>query len=146
MKPWVALIPGEVLVEEPDELLWRQVHPTWVTEDGVPTSQAFKPATADEDKPSVARSSVHTAGEAYRWHTETAKRKSVVTWGVAVGECVQETLRVVDDSNAEDAPPTRSPAHAYLDFRSHMKGEVKLASAALLAAALRRGQIYAPST
>ncbi|MDP9411694.1 MAG: hypothetical protein M3P70_14610 [Actinomycetota bacterium] len=144
MKPWADLIAGEMLVEEPDELLWRQVHPTWV-EDGIPTSQAFKPATADEDKPSVARSSVHTAEEAYRWHTETAERKSVGTWGVEVGECVIEArLRVVDDSRAQDAPPTRSPAHAYLDFRSHTKGEVKLAGAALLAAALRRGQVYAP--
>lgn len=145
MKALDPLLPGEVLVEDVAELLWRQVNPTWVSDAGVPTSQAFKPGTADEGKPSVARSSKQSAEEAHRWHTEVAKRPSAGTWAVAVGECTTADLRVVDDSAADGAPASRSPAHAYWDFRPLTKGELKKASAALLMAALRRGQVFRPS-
>lgn len=145
MRAWDELAAGEVLVQASDELLWRQVHPDWVTDDGVPTSQAFKPAQADVNKPSVARSQRQTAEDAYRWHTESAQLKSRGTWGVTAGECTAASLRVIDDSNAENAPAHRSPAHAYLDFRPHSKSERKIASASLLSSALRRGQVYPPT-
>lgn len=145
MKPLDELAPGEELVDDPDELLWRQVNPDWVSGDGIPTSQAFKPATADENKPSFARASVHTAEQAYVWHTQSAGLRSIGTWGVTVSECTSAQLRVVDDSRAADAPATRSPAHAYADFRPMSKSERKAAAASLLTAALRRQQIYRPA-
>lgn len=76
---------GEVPLDDSDELLYRQVHPSWV-QDGVPTSQAFGPTKKDEGKLSVDRGSLTTAKDSFRHHTGTLGLKSEGTWAIAVGE------------------------------------------------------------
>ena len=43
------LVPGEVELVDPSEVLRRQVHPTFM-DDGQPSSQAFVPTKKDEGK------------------------------------------------------------------------------------------------
>lgn len=96
-----------------DELLYRQVHPSWVR-DGRPTSQAFTPTKKDENQLSTARSTLTTPEAAYRLHIDGYQLKSAGTWAVTVAECDEAKLSAFHDPKT--SPP--DPAHASIDFSS----------------------------
>src|SRR5271155_1080117 len=54
--PFETSVGIATLLADVGELLFRQVHPTWV-DDGEPSWQAFAPFKKDEGKVSIARSS-----------------------------------------------------------------------------------------
>jgi hypothetical protein len=128
---------GKLLADHA-EILYRQVHPTWV-EDGVPSYLAFTPTTKDKGQLSVDQGSLITAEDAYRHYTTVRKLKSAGAWAVTVGEADGAELKSFDDH--EDDPP----AHGFIDFRGLSKREAKKRAAILAARAHKRGRLYPPS-
>jgi hypothetical protein len=125
----------DVRLEDVGELLYRQVHPTWV-EDGVPSSQAFAPTRKDKGKLSIARGRLVTAEDAYRHYTDVLGLSSAGTWAVMVGEARTTTL----ESFAE--PLHDDPAHGYVDFRELGRREAERKAKLLLPHAVDRGRLH----
>lgn len=120
---------------DPDEVLFRQVHPSWV-DDGVPTSQAFTPTPKDEGELSIALGSLTTAEAAFKHHTTVLKFASAGTWAVTVGEADDAGLESFDD----DQPDLL--AHGFVDFRGLGRKEAKRRGMLLAASARARGRLY----
>lgn len=120
---------------DPDEVLYRQVHPTWV-QDGVPTSQAFTPTPKDEGELSIARGSLNTAEAAYKHYTTVQKFESAGTWAVTVGEANGAGLESFDDARPDLL------AHGFIDFRGLSKNAAKKKGVLLAARARVRGRLY----
>ncbi|MRG96228.1 hypothetical protein [Polyangium spumosum] len=120
---------------DPDELLHRQVHPTFLR-DGRVTSQAFGPTPKDEGGLSVSRDARASAEEAYRRHTEQKQLKSAGVWSVTVGECNGIELNAYEDAKPED------DAHALVDFRGLSKGMVEKKAKQLAEIARQRGRTF----
>lgn len=99
-------------LEDSEELLYRQVHPSWI-QAGRPTSQAFRPTPKDAGLLSVSRGSCTTAEQAYRLHTEEKKCQSAGVWSVLVGDCAAVERTVHADPLTE---PVHDAAHAVVDF------------------------------
>lgn len=118
-----------------EELLYRQVHPSWVQE-GVPSSQAFKPTKKDAGMLSVALGSKTSAEGAFSHHVQVLKLKSAGTWAVTVGEVTEAGL----DSYAQ--PLDDSPDHGFIDFRERGRREVERSAKILLARSRDRGCLY----
>jgi hypothetical protein len=128
----------EVHLTDGTEVLYRQLtEPLYDPAMKQPSSHAFGPKTADQGKPSFARSSVVTAQESRDWHTDNAAKPSLAVWGCTVGAVDDQEVRAVDDSGT---PGTKSPGHAYVDYRGLSKPEEKAVRSALLAEALRLGE------
>lgn len=117
------------------ELLFRQVHSSFVDE-GVPSSQAFKPTKKDAGKLSVSRSSKSTAKGAYEHHTAVLQLDSAGTWAVTVAEAMAADLKSFDD------PLDASPTHAFIDFRGLGRGQTESRAKQLLALARERGCLH----
>jgi hypothetical protein len=81
-------------LSEDDEILFRQVHPSFVR-DGRPSSQAFRPTRKDDGKLSVARGALTTAAAAFELFTSGLELPSEGTWAVSVGECREQALNVL---------------------------------------------------
>jgi hypothetical protein len=127
-------------ITELAELLFRQVHPSWI-EDGIPTLLAFNPTTKDDGQLSVARGAKTTAAAAFTRHTETLNLRSAGTWAVAVGEARDGGVVARDDSHL---PDVEDPAHAFVDFRGKTKRERSVAATVLRARASARGVLFSP--
>lgn len=108
-----ALRDGEFPLEEGDELLYRQIHPSWV-HDGKVSSQAFWPTEKDKGELSTSRSSKVSAKEAYDYHVETMSLQSDGAYAVSVAEVAGAGLVAVDDSATSTELP---PGHAFIDFK-----------------------------
>jgi len=130
---------AERRLHEPDEFLYRQVHPQWIV-DSEPSSQAFKPTKKDGGMLSIALGSKTTAEDAFLHHTHALKLASGGTWAVTVGEVAAVELssfeRSLDDS----------PAHGLIDFRGLSRRATELKAKLLLAGARDRGCLYQPSS
>jgi len=128
-------------LSDPDEPLYRQVHPAFV-HDGRISSQAFRPTRKDEGLLSVARGALTTPEEAYRRHTQRRGLPSRGVARVAVGTCEAVQLGVWADPETE---PVEDPAHAVIDFRGLSSKEVERRADRLAAAAREAGgSIYEP--
>jgi len=123
-----------------DELLFRQVHPSWMRGDEA-TSQAFKPTPKDAGRLSVARASMTTAEAAFQLHTGSRGFASVGTWAVTLEEVDKApvSLRAFHDPLTE---PVADPAHAYIDFTGRSRKEIETKAKLLLAAARARGRLH----
>jgi len=115
-----------VPLSDDEELLFRQVHPSFVR-DGRPSSQAFRPTAKDAGKLSVSRGSLTTPDRAFKLHTEGLGLRSAGTWAVSVGECREEGLNVLPD-------PLTSPAENQAEARG----------ARLARKAVDRGKMHPP--
>jgi hypothetical protein len=125
-----------------DELLYRQVHPSFVR-DGRPSSQAFRPTPKDDGQLSVARGSLTSAEDAYDHHTGALGLASAGTWGITVGECQGQGLRARADPIA--SPPEKAdPAHAVVDFSGVSKSQAEAKGARLARSAGSRGRLHPP--
>lgn len=125
-------------LDDPEELLHRQVHPSFL-QNGRVSSQAFRPTPKDDGELSVSRASLTTAEAAYQLYTEEKKLQSVGVWSVTVGECEGVGLKAFADP-LEGPPP--DPAHAVIDFRHLGTNAVEKASSRLAAVARARGRQY----
>lgn len=124
-------------LDDPEEVLYRQIHPSWV-HDGVPSSQAFKPTKKDAGMLSVALGSKTSPKGAFDYHTQVLGLKSAGTWAVTVGEVTDAGL----SSHAQ--PLDASPDHGFIDFRDRGRGEIERGAKVLLARARSRGCLYSP--
>lgn len=118
-----------------DEILLRQVHPSWLV-DGEPTKAAFNPTSKDDKKLSTLRESVGAA-EAYRRWTVELDRASVGTFGIAVaeidgtkferaGDRVEVGLLAVDDAAAQGVPDHASVVFTALSKEQRVQAARKL--------------------
>ncbi|MGH2853373.1 MAG: hypothetical protein ACRDLF_04175 [Solirubrobacteraceae bacterium] len=128
---------AEQPLTNPDEALYRQVHPSWIA-DGVPSSQAFKPTKKDEGMLSIALGSKTTPEGAFAHHTQVLQRESVGTWGVSVAQATDAGLR------SYEQPLDDSPAHGFIDFRGLARGQTEAKAKLLLGKARHRGRLYPP--
>ena len=74
-----------VQLTDQDEILFRQIHPNFVEEDGQPSSQPFQPTEKDAGQLSVDRSSLTTAAAAFALFTSDG-HASVAVYGLSVAE------------------------------------------------------------
>lgn len=130
---------GEAL-EDPDELLYRQVHPQFVDEGRV-GSQAFRPTKKDEGLLSTSRSSVTDARSAYEHYTGQLVLRSAGTWGVSVGEVKGAELTAYEDPIIEEPADA---SHASIDFQGFGESQAKAKSGELARRARERGVLYEP--
>lgn len=129
----------------PDEILYRQIHPDFIDE-GVPSSDRFRPSTRDAGKLSLDRGATCTASESHALYTGSGKLSAAV-FGVAVGEFEEERVSCVEDPvpATNDAPA--NPHHALADFSNLDLKSQKHASKRLARKAVERGVLHpVPST
>lgn len=153
---WPELQDGEVLVDDEDELLWRQVHPQRLHE-GIVSSEAFEPGRSDEKQLSCSRASKASAQEAFDYHTNELKLSSSGSAAVALSEVCSEkpivdgepevaALRAIDDSaTATDERPL-PPGHTYVDFSPLGGKRITKKAKQLAFFAKQRGGILFPKT
>lgn len=135
---------GETMVlGDDDELLYRQVHPTFVR-DGRPSSQAFRPTPKDAGKLSVSRASLTTPAGAYEHHTQALVLSSAGTWAISVGECRHEVLAVLSDARTSPPDAVANPAHALVDFTPHSNSQREARATRLARKATERGRLHPP--
>ena len=111
------LLDGEFEIVDRSEMLHRQIHPQHVRQGMQITTAVF---WSGDGMVSTYRTSVVSAVEAHRVHTQESQLKSVGSCVVSVGDVQVAELRVVDDS----ALPNVHPAHAYIDMR-HLDNKAK---------------------
>ena len=122
----------------PETLLYRQVHESWVQQ-GVPSSQTFRPTEKDRFKPSVYDGDIIGTAEASYGHwTQELKLKSVGVLAVTNAECAEKKLPAVTDG-------IDFPAHATIDFTGcASNGQIKRLAGELTRLAIARGWQHQP--
>src|SRR5688500_18005364 len=126
---------------ESDELLFRQVHPSFMR-DGRVGSQAFRPTPKDKKMLSVAQSTRTTPQAAFELHTQCNGLASVGTWAVTTGECHALGLPVREDRITEGRCP--DPAHALVDFAALSNSKIEAQGVRLARQANDRGRLHPP--
>lgn len=122
---------------KPDTLLFRQINPGWLDE-GVPTTQGFKPTSKDNARLSIDDGSLITAEDSCKKYTECLGLKSVGVLAVTVDECNQHYLPIVPD------PQPCQPSHAIIDFSNLSRGQIARKAKYLKSFATQRGWQYQP--
>lgn len=135
--------PRGLLLQQADEMLYRQVNPTWLREGRI-TSQVFNPFPKDKGLLSVTREQMTTAEATYSLFTGRGLLSAGVV-AVKVEECSQTTLEAYHDP--EDKVGFEDPAHSVIDFRTliNMDKERKRRAQVLADKAKQRGFVYRPS-
>jgi hypothetical protein len=134
---------AEPAIEVDDELLFRQVRPTWLREGRV-GAEAFIPRPKDEKLLSVAREALIDGEGAYRHHVEKLGYSSAGTWAVTVGECRTLELKAFPDALTSPPETVAYPAHTSIDFRPFDDNEIEAKAMILTAGANERGRLYPP--
>lgn len=135
---------------EAEEVLYRQIHPATLVDDGTPSSLAFMP-TREEDEGclSVNRSSLTTPEAAHALAT-TARPEgfglaSASVWGVSVGEADTEQVSSWSDPvEAEAGIGPANPAHGVIDFGELGTNARRRVGRNLRTHATRRGVSFKP--
>lgn len=108
---------GEIELDDPDELHYRQCHPSFFV-DGQPSSQLYGDFEVDEGQLSGTRSKYIDAQDSYKNHVASG-RESVGTWALSVSEVrYKEPLSRLVDDIASPLPvgvEARPTGHTYLD-------------------------------
>jgi hypothetical protein len=129
------------------EVVFRQVYPSWLEEDGEPSSQAFRPwRTVDEGCVSTDRGSVTTASKAFELFTAKQPKgfgqTSVGVWGLAIGEIGSAGLSVWADPLKSTADLPANPAHAVIEFADQPHDKWKTIARRLKVNARMRGRLH----
>lgn len=89
-------------LEDEDELMFRQIHPSFV-HDGQPSSQPFCPTPKDEQKLSLDRSALLSADKSYTAYIARGQVSAGV-YGLTVGEfgsveipCLSDPIVSIDE-------------------------------------------------
>lgn len=126
-----------------DEVLFRQVHPTFM-QDGQPSSQPFMPTDKDNNLLSVDRSSLTTAEASYLIFTGDGNQ-SIGVYGINVGEFKEHALPCVSDPIMASENKLANPAHAYADYSQYGTNKQKTLAKRLKLRAIARGKLYSPT-
>lgn len=138
-----ALCPGEEVVDDAAQVLWRQVHPDYIDEEIVGRG-AFRGVSGDRERVSTSLDGLQTAEGAYRFHVERLQLVSAGTWSVTAGTVAQVGGTTVYDAESECAPDPCPPGHANIDLRSLTEPARKQARARLAAEATDLGCGFRP--
>lgn len=111
---WPDIKDGEILLENADEKLWRQVRPN-MFDQGQIGEGAFIPTSSDPRRLSCSREALQSAEGAYDDYVRRGY-KSAGTCAVTVEEVASVKSRAIDDSSVQEGEdPT--PGHTYIDYR-----------------------------
>ena len=123
---------------KPETLLYRQVNASWLQQ-GMPSSQTFRPTFKDAGKPSVYDGDIIQTAEASHTHwTEDLKLTSVGVLAVTESECSERGLAAVTDG-------VPFPAHATIDFTlCQSTGEIRRLAGQLTQLAIARDWQFRP--
>lgn len=140
---------GPQLVSD-EGILFRQVRPTWFTEDGIPTSQAFWPwRNVDECCLSVDRSTVTTAQKSYELFTNPApngfNQASGGVWSIRMDDVQNFTIALWEDQEPATDRAPQNPAHAVIDFKQLPEKQREKLGRMFKVKALQRGKMYPTS-
>jgi len=122
------------------EILFRQIHPDLV-QDGEPSSSAFRPKEADDNKLSVDRSAVTSVQAAYRLYTGNGY-KSVAVYGVSVAEFGAHGIPCEEDPLAATELLTANPAHAFASFDGLRGSKQRTLAKRIKKVAIARGILH----
>ena len=122
----------------PETLLYRHVNESWLQQ-GVPSSQTFRPTQKDNGKLSVYDGDIIVSAEAAYIHwTQDLKLTSVGVLAVTEAECSGMNLPAITDG-------IDFPAHATIDFnRCASNGEIKKLAGELTRLSVDRGWQHQP--
>ncbi len=139
------LEPCEELIEDEDEIYFRQVNPKYF--DGVEVSaQAFDTSSKDAGKLSGARSSEQTAEGAYNDRIAMGG-PTLGTWGVDARDVWAELSRLVDDSSCPPPDERGWPqGHCYLDQRMPDRPHRRQMRINLARVATQKGRLHPPES
>ena len=121
-----------------ETLLHRMVHPTWL-QNGLPTSQTFRPTPKDAGRLSVYDGSQISPRDAWRHFIgiSPGEHSPVGVVAVSVSECLDTGLAVEPD-------PDTFPEHTLIDFTGLSKNQIKRKAGGLTDAANARGWQFRP--
>ena len=129
------------------ELLFRQINPKWLVDDGVPSSMSFVPSRHDTDCLSVDRSACTDAAASYRFFTSSPPAglglNSSGVWALTVDEVSKVNLAAFSDpepASADEIPANH--AHAVIDFEGMSGNQQKNISRRLKVFATERGPLW----
>lgn len=123
-----------------DELLLRQVHPSFIQEGRV-TSVAFRPTPKDQKKLSVNRGSLISPKESFELHTNQKNLQSAGVWGVSVREVYEMSEITLEEDPVSE--PFKDPSHALINFsKIDSESRVKTISSKLADKARSRGCLF----
>ncbi|MBK8251750.1 MAG: hypothetical protein IPK82_03670 [Polyangiaceae bacterium] len=139
---------GERLTSQ-EEVLFRQINPGWLDEDGEPSSQAFYPwRTVDQGCLSADRSSHTSAEQSFLLATALPPLgfglDSVGVWGLSVAETDDLSLSAWSDPVPASAEKPANAAHALIEFGDLPQKKWKNAGRTLKLRALARGRLHPP--
>lgn len=123
-------------LNDPNEVQFRQVNPSWMEEDG-PSRQAFIPTKKDDEKLSLDRSASTTAKQSYD-NFRSLGLKSSGVFGITPEECE-------DDPNpieCFESPLENNPHHSHADFSGLTNSQKKTKSQQLRRRAIARGKLH----
>lgn len=123
-------------IEDPDEVQFRQVNPSWMEEDG-PSRQAFLPTRKDDGKLSLDRSATTTAEQAYE-DFRSLGLKSDGVFGITPDECAENPNSI----ECFESPLENNPHHSHADFNRLTKSQRKAKSQDLMRKAISRGKLH----
>lgn len=131
--------------------LFRQVYPTWLEEDGEPSSQAFYPwRDLDDGCLSVDRSSLTTAENAYKLFTAPLPdgfgQQSAGAWIILMEDIELLGLTAWADPRPADVRGPENAAHALIEFGQLTRGSWKKQGRRLKVKARQLGRAYPPCT
>jgi hypothetical protein len=127
-------------IDDPEEVQFRQVHPSWVDE-GHPTRQAFSPSTKDNGCLSLDRSIGITARQSYENFTALGL-KSEAVYGIASGEFGAEPNPIECYASPIEEDDHTNLHHSHADFNELNKGQRKTKITELRRVALNRGKLH----
>lgn len=107
---------GEVELTDLPELVWRNANPDWI-DNGILSSQAFRPFNKDDPMLSSARENKVTAEAHFKEFTEVLENQSVGIWAISVNEIQDMGLRAIYDAESDTAPSPCPVGHTSIDFR-----------------------------
>lgn len=125
-------------LDDENELLFRQVHPSFVI-DGQVSSQPFHPTDKDDNKLSVDRASLTTAANSHALYTANGFSSAAV-YALNVAEFAEEALSCVSDPLPAANGLAENPAHAYADYSAFRTNQQKNIAKRLKKKAVARGQ------
>lgn len=121
-----------------ETLLFRQIHPNFIEDDGQVTYLAFRPFPRDEGKLSTYDGDQIVAEASWHHYTKVLNRTSKGVMAVTVAECESQQTKPI-----LDAQPF--PEHVSIDFTGLSKKEVKNAAKRLVELAAERDWQFKPS-
>lgn len=123
-------------IDDPDEVQFRQVNPSWMEEDG-PSRQAFIPMRKDDGKLSLDRSASTTAKQAYD-DFRSLELNSDGVFGITPCDCEEDPNPI----ECFESPLESNPHHSHADFNGLSKSQKKAKSQELRRKAIARGKLH----